>query len=122
MSDPNIPSKINMIMLGVRDLPRSVAFYRDTLAFAVQNQSAEFAFLAAGGVTLALSAPLANAGLAGRAPMELITPVESVSASRDLLAERGCQFVNDPREVMPGMWACTLLDPDSHHVTLFGGK
>jgi len=111
-----------MIMLGVRDLPRSVAFYRDTLAFQVQNESAEFAFLAAGGVTLALSHPLANAGLPGRAPMELITPVESVSASRAELVARGCEFLNEPREVMPGMWACTLLDPDSHHVTLFGVK
>ena len=109
-----------MIMLGVHDLARSVAFYRDTLAFQVQSQSAEFAFLAAGGVTLALSTPLANAGLSGRAPMELIAPVESVSASRDLLATRGCRFLNDPREVTPGMWACTLLDPDTHHVTLFG--
>jgi catechol 2,3-dioxygenase-like lactoylglutathione lyase family enzyme len=122
MPNPNLPSKISMIMLGVRDVARSAAFYRDTLAFEVQHQSAEFVFLTAGGVTLALSAPLGSAGLEARAAMEIITPVESVAASRALLVERGCRFVNEAREVTPGMWASTLLDPDSHHVTLFGSR
>jgi predicted enzyme related to lactoylglutathione lyase len=118
----NLPSRVSMIMLGVRDLGRSVAFYRDTLAFQVQNQSAEFAFLSAGGVTLALSTPLAQSVKPGPAAFEIIAPVDSVSATRALLGERGCKFVSEPREVSPGMWAATLSDPDGHHVTLLGQK
>ena|ERR1041384_3547441 len=120
--NPKLPSQISMIMLGVRDLARAVAFYRDTLAFQVQNQSGEFAFLAAGGVTLALGVPLAQAIAPGPSSVEIIVPVESVGASRALLGERGCRFVNEPREVSPGMWASTLSDPDGHYVTLFGPK
>ena len=120
--NPNIPSKISIIMLGVTDLARSVAFYRDTLAFQVQHQSGEFAFLGAGGVTLALSTPLANVAPPGRASMEIVTPVESVAAARQVLGERGCNFISEPREVMPGTWASTLTDPDGHYVTVLGPK
>src|ERR1044072_766974 len=76
--NPKLPSQIAMIMLGVRDLARAVAFYRDTLAFQVQNQSGEFAFLAAGGVTLALGVPLAQAIAPGPSSVEIIVPVEGV--------------------------------------------
>ena len=50
-----------MIMLGVENIARSVVFYRDTLALKLQNQSAEFAFFSAGGVTLGLNLPLGQA-------------------------------------------------------------
>src|ERR1700674_5246020 len=54
-------SNIMNIMLGVRDLALSLAFYRDTLGLSVQQQIPGFAFLGGGGVTLALSEPLAKA-------------------------------------------------------------
>jgi catechol 2,3-dioxygenase-like lactoylglutathione lyase family enzyme len=49
------PTKgIGIVMLGVRELARSLAFYRDALALPLTFASDEFAFLKAGAVTLGL--------------------------------------------------------------------
>src|SRR5437867_6764685 len=57
-SNPNLPSKMSMIMLGVENVARSVAFYRNVVGLELQSQSAEFAFFSTGSVTLALNLPL----------------------------------------------------------------
>ncbi len=111
-----------MIMLGVADPAASAAFYRDTAGFAIHHQSAEFAFLGAGAVTLVLSGPLGTARTPRAGAMELILPAESVEASRSALESRGARFVNATHEVMRGKWAATFADPDGHWLTLFGPK
>ena len=109
-------------MLGVETIARSVEFYRDTLALELQGQSSEFAFLAAGGITLVLSAPLGRAVQPRPGATEIIFPVESVSTAYALLMERGCKFMNEPREVTAGSWAASFADPDGHRLTVFGPK
>ncbi len=54
MSDIRL-TQINNIILGVTDLARASAFYRETLGLEVQVESDGFVFLDAGGVVLALS-------------------------------------------------------------------
>ena len=50
-----LESRISMIALGVRDLPRSVKFYRDGLGFVPSSASNEsIAFFKTGGTVLAL--------------------------------------------------------------------
>lgn len=58
----------------------------------------------------------------GSGGFELVFPVESVSAVKKLLTDRGCTFTGDSREVAPNMWAATFSDPDGHHLTLFGAR
>lgn len=53
---------------------------------------------------------------------EVVFSVPSVTASHQLFSERGCRFLNQPREVTPGYWAVTLTDPDENRLTLFGPK
>ena len=58
-------SQIGNVMLGVRDLARSVTFYRDTLSLAVRVEiPGSFAFLDGGGV-YAVSEPAAGPGEPG---------------------------------------------------------
>jgi len=121
-SNPNLPSKISMIMVGVENVARSVAFYRDVAGLEIQSQSPEFAFFNTGSVTLALNLPLGLHVKPRAGAVEIIFPVESVTKGHILLKERGCRFLNDPREVTPGSWAATFTDPDGHHLTLFGSK
>jgi hypothetical protein len=52
----------------------------------------------------------------------VIFGVESVHAAQSALAERGCTFRDEPREVTPGSWALNFDDPDGHHLTAFGKK
>lgn len=54
--------------------------------------------------------------------MELVFSVPGVQASFAVLKERGCRFVQEPREVSPGSWAATFTDPDGHRLTIFGPK
>jgi predicted enzyme related to lactoylglutathione lyase len=111
-----------MIMLGVENLARSIEFYRDTLALELRNQSSEFAFFAAGGVTLGLNVPLGKAVEPRPGATEIVFPIESVNASYSMLGQRGCKFINEPREVFQGSWAVSFTDPDGHRLTLFGPK
>ena len=53
---------------------------------------------------------------------EIVVAAESVSSRFSELKERGCTFINEPREVTPGSWAATCTDPDGHWLTLFGPK
>jgi predicted enzyme related to lactoylglutathione lyase len=121
-TQPNLPSTVSMIALGVTDVPKSVAFYRDVLALPLQNQSPEFAFFAAGNLTLMLNLALGQSVKPVAGAMELIFPVASVTQARTLVAQRGGIFINEVREVTPGSFASTLKDPDGHHITLFGPK
>jgi predicted enzyme related to lactoylglutathione lyase len=121
-TNPNLPSKVSVLVLGVTDVAKSVAFYRDAVGLEFKGQHEVLAFFAASGITLMLNGNLRreNASLAGAT--EIVFSVESVSASHDLLSRRGCSFVNQPREVTPGSWAATFADPDGHYLTVFGAK
>jgi predicted enzyme related to lactoylglutathione lyase len=112
--------KITLIALGVSDLAKSVAFYRDKAGFDLQNQFGSIAFFAAGPVMLMLNGGLRRpeGPLAGA--MEIVVGADSVTSAHRQLVERGCNFVNQPREVTPGSWAATFTDPDGHWLTLFG--
>ena len=113
-------STIGVIMLGVQDMARSIAFYHDTLNLALHFQTPGFAFLNAGGVKLCLSEPLAKA--LGPAPgaVEFVFSVQSVREAHNALKIRGVEFTIAPRVVTGTDWAANFDDPDGHHLSLFG--
>jgi len=114
--------KITLIVLGVSDLQKSIAFYRDKAGFDLRNQFEALAFFSAGPITLMLNGGLRRSGGPLAGAMEMVVSAESVTASHRQLVERGCSFINEPREVTPGSWAATFSDPDGHWLTLFGPK
>jgi catechol 2,3-dioxygenase-like lactoylglutathione lyase family enzyme len=113
-------TQIGFVMLGVSDLNRSVAFYRDKLGLSVKQEIPGFAFLDGGGVTLCLSQPLARTtGPAGGAS-EIVFSVDDVRAAYQALRGRGVQFMQEPRAVSGPMWAANFEDPDGHRLSVFG--
>jgi catechol 2,3-dioxygenase-like lactoylglutathione lyase family enzyme len=114
--------KITLIALGVSDIAKSVAFYRDKAGFVLQHQFGSIAFFFAGPIILMLNGELKRPDHPLAGAMEIVVGAESVTASRQELLERGCTFVNEPHEVTPGSWASTFADPDGHWLTLFGPK
>ena len=70
---------LTLVVLGVSDLAKSVAFYRDQAGFDLQNRMGSLAFFAAGGVTLMLNANLRRpqGSLAGAT--EIVIAAESVT-------------------------------------------
>ena len=115
----NLPP-VSMIMLGVRDLEKSVSFYRDRLGIDIRQRIPGFAFLASGALTIVLSEPLAMnvSPLAGAT--EVIFSVNDVRASYEALKDQGVEFSQEPRNVSGPMWAANFRDPDGHLLTLFG--
>ncbi|HYP14792.1 MAG TPA: VOC family protein [Bryobacteraceae bacterium] len=115
-------SQISIIMLGVGDLPRSVAFYSEVLGLEVRNQIPGFAFLVAGGITLALSEALGTAH--GGAPLpgatEVVFSVASVRQTYEGLKSKGLTFTHEPRNVTGSFWAANFNDPDGHKLSIFG--
>ena len=116
------PLNISMLMLGVSDLPASIAFYRDIVDLKLASQSENFAFFTAGAVTLILSVPLGRTREPIAGALEVIFPVTSVMAAHAALAQRGASFISPPREVSPNSWAANFTDPDGHILSVFGPK
>jgi predicted enzyme related to lactoylglutathione lyase len=117
-------AKIGVLMLGVSDLTKSMAFYRDQLGLTLQQEIPnDFAFFIAGSITLALSIGHAKA-LGGAKPgaTEIVFSVDDVTAAYDALRSRGVVFTREPRNVAGTMWAANFTDPDGHQLSVFGPK
>ena len=113
-------TQIGVVMLGVADLNRSVAFYRDKLGVSVKQEIPGFTFLDGGGVTLCLSQPLGRTTGPAAGATEIVFSVEDVRAAYEALRGRGVQFTNEPRNVSGPMWAANFQDPDGHRLSVFG--
>jgi catechol 2,3-dioxygenase-like lactoylglutathione lyase family enzyme len=112
-------SRIAAIMLGVRDLPRAVAFYKDKLGLKVIMQESELALMQCGSVILGLSTRHANAAPLAEA-VEVSFGVDNLRATHKALGEEGVAFLNDPRAVTSTDWAVHFKDVDGHLLSLFG--
>jgi catechol 2,3-dioxygenase-like lactoylglutathione lyase family enzyme len=114
-------AKVGVVMLGVTDLARSAAFYRDTLGLASQGEvPGEFAFFNAGSAMLALSVPLMKNSEHVVGATEIVFAVEDVRAAHAALRERGVVFTVEPRVVNPPMWSANFNDPDGHRLSIYG--
>ena len=113
-------SKIAVIMVGVTDMDRSVAFYRDKLRLETGGPVGEFAFFQAGGLTLALSK--AHVAALGKEPgnVEIVFGVDHVRETYNDLRAKGVEFKREPRVATGTMWTANFSDPDGHALSIFG--
>ena len=114
--------RLGTVMLGVREMERSLAFYRDALGLAVQFGSAEFAFLSAGGVSVVLRAAAGLEAAADARWSELVFHVEDIDTAHRQLRERGVAFRVEPRIVTGDQLAADFRDPDGHVLSILGPR
>ena len=112
---------LGQIALTVRDVERSVTFYRDTLELPFLFAPAPtLAFLKIGDVRLMLSAPEGEHGPGGSTVLYL--RVADIDAEHAALAARGVTFIDAPRLIarLPDheLWMCFFRDPDEHLLAL----
>ena len=113
--------KVSMIMLGTRDPDKAAAFYTQKLGFTLTSRFEEFAFLDAGGVTLALSGDLLQARPpSGSEPVEIVFASASVKRAYDGLRANGVSFLSEPHVVDGVNYVANFEDLDGHLLSLYG--
>lgn len=112
-------SRIAAIMLGVRDLPAAIGFYKDKLGLKVMMQEPALALLQCGNIMLGLSPRHMNAAPLAEA-VEVSFGVDNLRATHKALGEKGVVFLSEPRQVTPTDWAVHFRDVDGHLLSLFG--
>lgn len=118
----DIPAlRIHAVMLGVRNVDASVAFYTGKLGFTQTARFGDFAFLDCGGSALVLSADLVRARPGtGPEAVEMVLAVDGVRTAYAALRARGVNFVNEPRSVDGTNEAANFEDLDGHLFSLYG--
>lgn len=110
---------IDYVMVNVSDMGRSIAFYRDTLGFALKFESPGWSEFQTGATTLALhlaaaaatdphsghSGPTAGTGSIGFS-------VENLDATYAELQSRGTRFMMPPMDQPEGIRLAICIDPD----------
>ncbi len=112
--------EIGVVMLGVQDLARATAFYRDKLGLTVKSEIPGFTFLMGGGVLLSLSQPLARASERMVGATEVVFNVPSVRKAYEALRARGIAFTREPHNATGDFWVANFNDPEGHRLAIFG--
>src|SRR4029077_19482470 len=97
-------SRITAIMLGVRDLPQAVAFYKDKLGLKVIMQETALALLQCGPMMIGLSRGHLSMAPHVAGATEVVFGVDSVRAAQKALGEKGVTFMGEPRPATPTDW------------------
>lgn len=113
-------SRISAIMLGVRDLPQALAFYKEKLGLDVIMQESQLALLQCGTVILGLSRGHARAVPHVAGATEVVFQVESVRVAHKALTAQGVSFVTEPHQATPMDWVAHFRDVDGHLLSIFG--
>jgi catechol 2,3-dioxygenase-like lactoylglutathione lyase family enzyme len=111
---------IGAVMLGVRDLPAALAFYKDKLGLKVMMQEPALALLQCGTVLLGLSRGHTSLAPHVAGATEVVFQVANVRAAHKALKTRGIEFATEPRQTTTTAWVAHFKDVDGHLLSVFG--
>jgi catechol 2,3-dioxygenase-like lactoylglutathione lyase family enzyme len=120
MAGPIELSRITAVMLGVRDLPQALEFYKNKLGLRVIMQEPALALLHCGTVMLGLSRGHVNLAAHVAGATEVVFAVDNVRAAHKALSAQGITFISEPRQATPTDWVAHFKDIDGHILSVFG--
>ena len=120
-SPPPTATALGQVALTVRDVARSVAYFRDRVGLRfLFDAGPTLAFFDLGGVRLMLSAP--EGDFAPGSSTVLYIRVQDIEATFREMRGRGVEFVDEPHLIasMPDhdLWMTFFRDPDGHTLAL----
>lgn len=105
----------------VRDLDRTLAFYRDVLGVAMEAQDdgegGRWAVASIGGVSF-IFFPAEDAPAPGRSPVLVFSLPAGIDTAVDALLRQGVEIVTPVSEA-PGGWSADFSDPDGHVLSFY---
>ena len=110
-------SNISVVYLYVRDMERSLAFYRDLLGIPLEGDEHWRETTFPGGTRFALHAAHEGVGELSSGTVNVSLEVEDADAAAALLRDHGAEV----REALRDSWgtAVDVVDPDGYIVSLF---
>jgi predicted enzyme related to lactoylglutathione lyase len=105
----------------VRDLDRTLAFYRDVLGVAMEAQDdgegGRWTMASIGGVSF-IFFPAEDAPAPGRSPVLVFSLPAGIDTAVDALVRQGVEIVTPVSEA-PGGWSADFADPDGHVLSFY---
>ena len=114
-----IVSRLSVVYLYVREMPRALAFYRDLLGIPLEGDDTWCEATLAGGTRFALHAAPADSGSLSSGTVHLDFEVADVDVAAEQLRAAGVEV----RETIRDEWgaAVEVIDPDGYLIYLFQG-
>ncbi|HZL10940.1 MAG TPA: VOC family protein [Prolixibacteraceae bacterium] len=118
--------RLNVVTLGVADLPKSRQFYQEAFGWKpVQGSSDQIVFFSHGGIIFSLypmdllaedaGLPAERSGFSGISLGITLNSVDEVNETFRKAIGCGAQSLVEPRETFWGGYDCYFADPDGHH-------
>ncbi|HYH01354.1 MAG TPA: VOC family protein [Terriglobales bacterium] len=109
--------KLGLIMVVVKDMDRSIAFYRDVLGLKLQFQSPEFSQFDAGNIHLGLHAESDRLKAHPTESAQFAFYVDNIEQAVAHLKAKGVHILRPPKQEDFGILSI-FTDPDGYHVEL----
>ncbi|HET6557419.1 MAG TPA: VOC family protein [Prolixibacteraceae bacterium] len=118
--------RLNIVTIGVSDLPKSREFYVDAFGWLpATGSSDQIVFFSHGGIIFSLypmdlmaedaGLPAERSGFSGVSLAMTLSSKEEVDAVFRKALECGAKPLIEPRETFWGGYDCYFADPDGHH-------
>jgi len=109
--------ELGLAMIVVKDMERSVGFYRDVLGLKLVFKTDDWTHLDAGNIHIGLHAEGEHLKVQPHSSVQLGFYVDDVQKAADELKGKGVKFVMEPHKEDFG-WLAIFSDPDGYHIQL----
>lgn len=113
--------KLELVMVVVADMERSVRFYRDVLGLRVEYESPHWTQLDGGTISIGLHGGGEGAPAAGEPALQLGFYVEDAEQAVAELRGAGADIAQEPVAERFGGYLAVVRDPDGHPIQLLQG-
>lgn len=109
--------KLGTLMVVVKDMDRSIKFYRDVLGLKVKTRTPEWTALDAGNIEIGLHAESKHLHVRPTESASFAFLVPDIQQAVDHLKANQVRILMPPKQESFG-WLCVFTDPDGYHIQL----